>query len=84
MAVTVAVSAQVVGSLLIFILMILPASSAMRWGRTVWQIIGLSILFAVVGVWLALGLSFWLDLPVSFFIALIEAIIYFVSLSRKK
>jgi zinc/manganese transport system permease protein len=50
----------------------------------VWQIIGLSILFAVVGVWLALGLSFWLDLPVSFFIALIEAIIYFVSLSRKK
>ncbi|CAM4236207.1 metal ABC transporter permease [Weissella hellenica] len=84
MAVTVAVSAQVVGSLLIFILMILPASSAMRWGRTVWQIIGLSILFAVVGVWLALGLSFWLDLPVSFFIALIEAVIYFVSLSRKK
>ncbi|MCT0011335.1 metal ABC transporter permease [Weissella cibaria] len=84
MATTVAVSAQVVGSLLIFILMILPASSAMRWGRTVWQIIGLAILFAVVGVWVALVLSYTLNLPVSFFIAIIEAGIYFVSLIGKK
>ena len=84
MAVTVAVSAQVVGSLLIFILMILPASSAMRWGRSVGQIIGLSIFFAVIGVWLALILSYTTNLPVSFFIAIIEAAIYFTSLIGKK
>lgn len=84
MATTVAVSAQIVGSLLIFILMILPASSAMRWGRTVWQIIGLAIMFSVLGVWLALVLSYWLDLPVSFFIAIIEAGVYFISLIKRR
>ena len=82
MATTVAVSAQIVGSLLIFILMILPASSAMRWGRTVWQIIGLAIMF-LFSVWLALVLSYWLDLPVSFFITIIEAGVYFISLIKE-
>ena len=83
MATTVAVSAQIVGSLLIFILMILPASAAMRWGRTVWQIIGLAVLFSVAGVWSALVLSYVLNLPVSFFIAIIEAAIYFASLYKR-
>ncbi len=80
MATTVAVSAQIV---LIFILMILPASAAMRWGRTVWQIIGLAVLFSVAGVWSALVLSYVLNLPVSFFIAIIEAAIYFASLYKR-
>jgi zinc/manganese transport system permease protein len=77
MATTVAVSAQIVGSLLIFILMTLPASAAMRIGRTVWQILGWAIGFALFGVWSALALAYWTDLPVSFFIAIIEASIYF-------
>ncbi|MHC8519742.1 metal ABC transporter permease [Weissella confusa] len=83
MATTVAVSAQIVGSLLIFILMILPASAAIRWGRTVRQIIGLAVLFSVAGVWSALVLSYVLNLPVSFFIAIIEAAIYFASLYKR-
>jgi zinc/manganese transport system permease protein len=82
MATTVAVSAQVVGSLLIFILMTLPASAALRWGRTVWQMIGLAIAFALVGVWSALALSYYTNVPVSFYIAIIEAGIYFVSLLK--
>ena len=81
MATTVAVSSQIVGSLLIFILMTLPASSAMRIGRTVWQMLGYAILFALAGVWSALVLSFWTNLPVSFFIAVIEAGIYFATLA---
>ena len=81
-AVTVAISAQVVGSLLIFILLVLPSSSAMRWGRTVWQMIGLAIIFALIGVWGGLALAYWTNLPVSFYIALIEAGIYFISLAR--
>ncbi|SUP52456.1 High-affinity zinc uptake system membrane protein znuB [Weissella viridescens] len=76
MAMTVAISSQVVGSLLIFILITLPASAAMRWGRTVWQMVGLSVLFGVVGVWAALVLSYWTNVPVSFYIAIIEAGIY--------
>lgn len=82
MAMTVAVSAQVVGSLLIFILMTLPASAATRWGRTVWQMIGLAILFALIGVWAALAISYYTDVPVSFYIAIIEAGIYFISLIK--
>ncbi len=84
MATSVAVSAQVVGSLLIFILMTLPASAAMRWGRTVVQMVGLAILFAVLGVWSALALSYYTNVPVSFYIAIIEAGIYFLSLVRSK
>lgn len=84
MATTVAVSSQIVGSLLIFILMTLPASSAMRIGRTVWGMLGYAILFALAGVWSALVLSFWTNLPVSFFIAIIEAAIYFVTLALTK
>ncbi|MDR3191153.1 MAG: metal ABC transporter permease [Lactobacillaceae bacterium] len=84
MATTVAVSAQVVGSLLIFILMILPASAAMRWGRTVWQMIGLAIGFALIGVWVALALAYYTNVPVSFYIAIIEAGIYFASLVNVK
>lgn len=83
MAMTVAISSQIVGSLLIFILITLPASAAMRWGRTVWQMIGLAIFFGIVGVWSALILSYWTNVPVSFYIAIIEAGIYFVSLINK-
>jgi zinc/manganese transport system permease protein len=83
MATTVAVSAQVVGSLLIFILMTLPASAAMRWGRRVSHMIGLAIIFALVGVWGALALSYWTNVPVSFFIAMIESMIYFASTAAR-
>lgn len=83
MATTVAVSAQVVGSLLIFILMTLPASAAMRWGRRVSHMIGLAIVFALVGVWGALALSYWTNVPVSFFIAMIESMIYFASTAAR-
>lgn len=83
MAMTVAISSQIVGSLLIFILITLPASAAMRWGRTVWQMIGLAIFFGIVGVRSALILSYWTNVPVSFYIAIIEAGIYFVSLINK-
>ncbi len=81
MATTVAVSSQIVGSLLIFILMTLPASAAMRVGRTVWQMVAWSISFAVFGVWVALVLSYWTNVPVSFYIAILEAAIYFVALA---
>ncbi|QIL50051.1 metal ABC transporter permease [Weissella coleopterorum] len=81
-AVTVAISAQVVGSLLIFILLVLPASSAMRWGRTVWQMLSMAIVFALIGVWGGLIFAYWTNLPVSFYIALIEAGIYFSSVFK--
>ena len=72
MATTVAVSAQIVGSLLIFILMILPASAAMRWGRTVWQIIGLAVLFSVAGSLVSVGTVVCAEPTSLIFIAIIR------------
>ncbi len=84
MAATVAVSVQVVGTLLIFILMTIPASAAKHWGKTVWQMIGLSITFSVTGVWLALAFSYWTNVPASFYIAIIEAGIYLIGILKTK
>jgi zinc/manganese transport system permease protein len=81
MALTVAVSAQIVGSLLIFILMTIPASAALRWGGSPQAMVGRSVFFALLGVWSALVLAYVTDMPVSFFIAMIEAGIYLVTLA---
>lgn len=45
--------------------------------------IGLAIIFALVGVWGALALSYWTNVPVSFFIAMIESMIYFASTAAR-
>lgn len=84
MALTVAISAQIVGSLLIFILVTIPGSAALRWGGSVLTMIGRSIAFAVFGVWAALVLAYLTDMPVSFYIAIIEAAIYTVTLIWQK
>lgn len=82
-ATTVSVSSQIVGSLLIFILMTLPASSAMRIGKTVPKMILWAIVFAISGVWIAIALSYMTDLPTSFYIAIVESGIYFASMRWK-
>lgn len=79
-ALSVSVAAQVVGSLLIFILLTLPAAAAQHFSKSTSGMIGLATIFALVGVWSGLALSYWTDWPVSFFIAAIEALIYFSAL----
>ncbi|MCF6160148.1 MAG: metal ABC transporter permease [Furfurilactobacillus sp.] len=80
LAFSVSVAAQIVGSLLIFILLTLPASAAKYFAHGVGSMIGLAILFALIGVWLGLALSYWTNWPVSFFIAVIEVLFYFIGL----
>lgn len=80
LALSVSVAAQVVGSLLIFILLTLPAASAKYFVHSVSKMIFLAIGFALFGVWIGLYLSYVTNLPVSFFIAAIESSIYFISL----
>ncbi|EHO49576.1 hypothetical protein HMPREF9104_02486 [Lentilactobacillus kisonensis F0435] len=74
------VAAQIVGSLLIFVLLTLPASSAKYFAHTVLRMMSLAILFALFGVWVGLYLGYLTNWPVTFFIASIEAIIYGISL----
>ena len=80
LAMSVSVAAQIVGSLLIFILLTLPAASAKYFTHNVSSMILLSILFALLGTWLGLYLGYLSNWPVSFFTAVLEAGIYVLSL----
>ena len=80
LALSVSVAAQIVGSLLIFILLTLPAASAKYFTHGVCKMIVLAILFSLLGTWLGLLLGYLTNWPVSFFIAVIEVIIYVVAL----
>lgn len=80
LAVSVSISAQIVGSLLVFILLTLPSSTAKYLGNTIPQMLIIAVSCALIGVWLGLYLGYLTNLPVTFFIALIEFIFYFVSL----
>ncbi len=84
LASTVSVTAQIVGSLLIFALLTIPASSARYFVHSIWGMTLLSFVFALIGTWFGLYLSFITNLPVSFFIAAIETVIYLVAVSYDK
>ena len=75
-ALSVSVAAQIVGSLLIFILLTLPAAAAKYYATGTAKMIGLAILFALLGTWLGLYLGYVTNWPISFFIAVIQVVIY--------
>jgi zinc/manganese transport system permease protein len=76
MAMSVSIGSQVVGSLLVFILLTLPASTAQYLGRTIGSMIIWSVSLALIGVWAGLYLGYLTNLPVTFFISIIEVAIY--------
>ena len=79
LAMSVSIGAQIVGSLLVFILLTLPPATANYIGKTIGSMIAWSVFFALIGVWLGLYLGFITNLPVTFFIAVIEVVIYLVT-----
>ena len=83
-ALSVSVADQIVGSLLIFILLTLPAATAKYFAHTVSGMMILAIGLALIGVWAGLTLSYVTNYPVSFFIAAIEAIFYFIALGWQR
>ncbi|GAO99688.1 metal ABC transporter permease [Fructobacillus ficulneus] len=80
MALSVAISSQLVGSLLIFVLVTLPAASARYYQGTVAKLMALSVFFALFGTWAGLALAYLTNLPTSVFIAVIEVGIYLLSI----
>lgn len=76
LAMAVAIGSQVVGSLLVFILLTLPASIARYLGRSIPAMLCWSVGIALVGVWAGLVLGYYTNLPVTFFISIIEVVIY--------
>jgi len=65
-------------------LVTLPAASAKYYVTTTVRLIGLAIVFALFGTWSGLTLAYLTNLPTSFFIAMIEVIIYLTSVWQFK
>ncbi|HVZ58322.1 MAG TPA: iron chelate uptake ABC transporter family permease subunit, partial [Patescibacteria group bacterium] len=68
-AVTVSVSVQVVGVLLVFTLLVGPAATAMKLVKNPYVTIGIAMLLGVVYSWIGIFVAAQTNLPVSFFIA---------------
>src|SRR5438270_7676593 len=72
----VATAVQVVGVLLIFALLVLPAASAQHLTARPAHAIGYAVLIGVVCVWLGLLIGFYLPYPPSFFITTLTFLSY--------
>lgn len=75
-AITVSISVQVVGVLLIFTLLVGPAATAMRLFKNPFTTIGVAILLGLIYSWLGIFLAALTNLPVSFFIASLSFGVY--------
>jgi zinc/manganese transport system permease protein len=75
----VATAVQVVGVLLIFALLILPAASAAQLTARPAHAIASAILIAIVCVWIGLAVGFYLPYPPSFFITTLAFLTFVVS-----
>ncbi len=80
LAVAVAEAVQIVGALLVFALMTIPAAAARNFVHSIFAMLLLSSSFSLLGVWAGLILSYYTNAPVSFYITSVEAAIYFLSL----
>jgi len=80
LSIAVAETVQIVGALLVFALMTIPASAARHLTQSVFRMMVVSSCLAVLGVWIGLTLSYLTNAPVSFYITAFEAVIYFLSL----
>jgi zinc/manganese transport system permease protein len=75
----VATAVQVVGVLLIFALLILPAASAQQFTPRPARAILYAILIAIACVWLGLLVGFYLPYPPSFFITTLAFLLYVIT-----
>jgi zinc/manganese transport system permease protein len=79
-AIAVAESAQIVGVLLVFTLMVGPAAAAQRLTGALWAGVALAVLLALVDAWGGLAIAFYTDLPTSFCITALSGMAYFAAL----
>jgi zinc/manganese transport system permease protein len=78
-ALAVSQSAQIVGVLLVFALMVGPPATAQRLARGLWSGMLLSAAIALAEAWLGLVVAYHTDWPVSFCIAMLSALGYFLT-----
>jgi zinc/manganese transport system permease protein len=80
-ALAVSACAQIVGVLMVFTLMVGPAAAAQRVTQGLWSGLALSALLALAEAWLGITMAYETDWPVSFWIALLSALVYFAALA---
>ncbi len=78
-AVATAESAQIVGILLVFALMVGPAAAAQRLTTRLGWGVALAALLAVAEAWAGLTLAFYTDWPTSFWITALSGAVYLLS-----
>jgi zinc/manganese transport system permease protein len=78
-ALAVSESAQIVGVLLVFALMVGPPATAQRLVTGLWSGMALSAAIALVEAWLGIAIAYQTDWPVSFCISLFSAAGYFLT-----
>jgi zinc/manganese transport system permease protein len=76
LALAVAITVQIVGTLLIFALLVAPAASALQLTARPMRALGLSVLLSLAFTWLGLALAYFSDLPVGFFITTLAFAVY--------
>jgi zinc/manganese transport system permease protein len=83
-AIAVSESAQIVGVLLVFTLMVAPPAAAIRLTTRLWNGLALSVGLALTEAWLGITLAYYSDWPVSFCISALGALVYFASLAMPR
>ena len=78
-ALAVSESAQIVGILLVFALMVGPPATAQRLVTGLWSGMALSAVLALAEAWLGIVVAYQTDWPVSFCIAALSALGYFLT-----
>ena len=83
LGITVAQAVQVVGILLVFALLIIPSAIAQHLSLRISKGIFIAVIVSVSMTWLGLLLAFLTPYPVSFYIATLSGIAYFVIVSMR-
>jgi zinc/manganese transport system permease protein len=78
-ALAVSESAEIVGVLLVFALMVGPPATAQRLVAGLWSGMALSAAIALLEAWLGITIAYQTDWPVSFCISLLSAVGYFLT-----
>ncbi|MQA32912.1 metal ABC transporter permease [Modestobacter roseus] len=80
LALTVTMAVQVVGTLLLFALVVTPAAAALRMTARPGMVAALAVAIALGSVWLGLVLSAMVNLPPSFFVTSLAVLTWVVTL----
>ncbi|WEG13670.1 metal ABC transporter permease [Pullulanibacillus sp. KACC 23026] len=79
LAVATAEASQMVGALMVFTLMTIPAAAARHLSRSIGSMIVIAALIAIIGVWTGLVVGYYSNLPITFLITAFEGVLYFAS-----